>query len=52
MKVLKIKVRWSFGDAQGREYLVYLESGGSVSVKVQPADPAGYVVKWINARET
>lgn len=37
---------------EGREYLVYPESGGSVSVKIKPAHPKGYAVRWINARET
>ncbi len=37
---------------EGREYLIYLESGGSVSVKIKPAHLSGYAVKWINARET
>ncbi|MGH9843728.1 MAG: hypothetical protein ACREEM_33750 [Blastocatellia bacterium] len=37
---------------EGREYLVYLETGGPVSVKVKPAHPRGYAVRWINARET
>jgi hypothetical protein len=34
---------------EGREYLVYLDSGGSVSVKLKPGR---YAVRWINARET
>jgi Domain of unknown function (DUF5060)/Protein of unknown function (DUF4038) len=34
---------------EGREYLVYLESGGTVSVKIKPSR---YTIKWINARET
>jgi Domain of unknown function (DUF5060)/Protein of unknown function (DUF4038) len=33
---------------EGREYLVYLDSGGAVSVKIKPGR---YTVKWINARE-
>jgi hypothetical protein len=34
---------------EGREYLVYLDSGGSVSVKLKPGR---YTVRWINARDT
>jgi hypothetical protein len=37
---------------EGREYLVYLPTGGAVSVKVEPARPGGYAVKWVNARDT
>ncbi len=33
----------------GREYLVYLESGGTVSVKVENGP---YRVQWINAKDT
>jgi hypothetical protein len=34
---------------EGREYLVYLEAGGAVKVKVKPGR---YAVKWVNARDT
>jgi hypothetical protein len=34
---------------EGREYLVYLEAGGSVDVQVKPGR---YAVRWINARAT
>lgn len=34
---------------EGREYLVYLPSGGPVNVKLKPGS---YAVVWINARET
>jgi hypothetical protein len=37
---------------EGREYLVYLPTGGAVSVKVEPARQGGYAVKWVNARDT
>ncbi len=35
--------------AEGREYLVYLETGGTVQVQVQPGT---YAVQWSNARDT
>jgi hypothetical protein len=34
---------------EGREYLVYLEEGGSVNVQLKPGR---YAVRWINARAT
>jgi hypothetical protein len=34
---------------EGRDYLIYLETGGAVSVKLKPGR---YTVEWINARNT
>jgi hypothetical protein len=34
---------------EGREYLIYLETGGTVQVQLKPGT---YLVQWINARDT